>query len=171
MTRPYTGTSDGIASGARPGLLEFVKQIESKTDRALWNNGTWGVRKMRGKEDLSVHATGRAVDLSYRRMADGRGKPQGRRHAQTLLHWLTQNADALGIEMMIDYAVPKYGRGYRCDRGGWKTYTKKTVTGGGSFSSDWVHIELSPRMADDPAAVAKVLEGLDPALFRAAVNG
>jgi len=165
MTRPYTGTSDGIASGARQGLLEFVKQVETKTGKALWNNGTWAVRKMRGKEDLSVHATGRAVDLSYRKMTDGRGKTNGRRHAQTLMHWLTVNADALGIEMIIDYAVPRHGRGYRCDRGGWKNYTKRTVSGGGSLASDWIHVELSPRMADDPSAIARVFETLDPSLF------
>lgn len=165
MARPYTGTSDGIAKGARPGLLEFVEQVEQRTGRALWNNGTFGVRKMRGKESLSVHSTGRAADLSYRFMKDGRGKRNGRKHAQVFMHWLTVNADAVGLELCIDYAVPKYGRAYLCTRGGWKRYTKATVTGGGSAASDWIHVELSPRMADDPAAVAAVFESLDPALF------
>lgn len=165
MSRPYTGTADGIATAAKPGLLEFVKQVEERTGRALWNNGTFGVRTMRGKTDLSVHATGRAVDLSYRRMKDGRGKRNGRKHAQTFMHWLTVNADALGLELCIDYAVPKYGRAYKCDRGGWKRFSKPTVSGGGSLASDWIHVELSPRMANDPAAVAAVMESLDPAAF------
>ncbi len=168
MTRPYTGTSDGIASGARAGLVEFVKQVETRTDRALWNNGTWGVRKMRGKDSLSVHATGRAVDLSYRRMSDGRGKKDGRRYAQVLMNWMTRNADALGLEMCIDYAVPRHGRAYKCDRDGWVRYTKHTVTGGGSPSSDWIHVELSPKMADDPAGIARAFESLTPDLFEKA---
>lgn len=166
MTRPYTGTSDGIASGARAGLVEFVRLVEEHTDRALWNNGTFGVRKMRGKDSLSVHATGRAVDLSYRRMKDGRGKPDGRRYAQLLMQWMTIHADALGLEMCIDYATPRYGRAYRCDRDGWLRYSKPTVTGGGSPASDWIHVELSPKMADAPLAIAQVFASSPPDFSR-----
>lgn len=165
MTRPYTGNSDGIAKGLREGTAEFIRLVEQKTGRALWSNGAFGVRNMRSKKDLSVHATGRAVDLSYRKMADGRGKKNGRAKAQVFMEWMTTNADALGLEMCIDYAVPRFGRAWRCDRAGWKRYTKATVAGGGSLSSDWLHIELSPKAADDPEMIRKAFESLDPAIF------
>lgn len=167
MTRPYTGTSDGIAKGKRAGMNEFIKQIERITDRALWDNGSFGVRNMRGKETLSVHSTGRAVDLSFRNMPDDRGKAKGRKYAMIIMDLLTKNADAIGLEMIIDYAVPKFGRAWRCDRGGWKKYDKETVHGGGSLSSDWIHVELSPKVADSPEAVKAVLGQIDKIVLEA----
>ncbi len=66
--RPYTGNKDGVAKGRRAGMIAFIDEITKRSDGALWNNGDFGVRNMRGKETLSVHATGRAVGLSYRHM-------------------------------------------------------------------------------------------------------
>jgi hypothetical protein len=154
--RPYTGTNDGIAKGKREGTEEFVRQLNFLSDGALWNNGTFIVRKMKGKESLSVHATGRAMDISYRNMRDGkRGKPNGRKIASEWCDILSKNAAVLGVEMVIDYAFGKFGRAYRCDRDAWQTYSKPTVTGGGSASSDWIHIEISPRVADDAGKVQR----------------
>jgi hypothetical protein len=154
--RPYTGTNDGISKGKRDGTEEFVRQVYFLSDQGLWANGTWVVRKMKGKQSLSVHATGRAMDLSYRNMRDGkRGKPNGRRIALDWCDLLVKNANVLGVEMVIDYAFGKFGRAWRCDRNAWQTYTKPTVTGGGSASSDWLHIEIAPRVADDAAKVKR----------------
>lgn len=154
--RPYTGTDDGISKGKREGTEEFVRQVYLLSDQGLWNNGTWIVRKMKGKESLSVHATGRAMDLSYRNMRDGkRGKPNGRKIASDWCDILAKNADVLGVEMVIDYAFGKFGRAWRCDRNAWQTYTKPTVTGGGNPASDWLHIEIAPRVADDPEKVKR----------------
>lgn len=154
--RPYTGTDDGISKGKREGTEEFVRQVYLLSDQGLWNNGTWIVRKMKGKESLSVHATGRAMDLSYRNMRDGkRGKPNGRKIASDWCDTLAKNADVLGVEMLIDYAFGKFGRAWRCDRNAWQTYTKPTVTGGGNPASDWLHIEIAPRVADDPEKVKR----------------
>ncbi len=66
MKRPYTGNKDGAAKGLRPGMKVFIKEVIELSNGALWNNGDFGVRNMRNKQSLSVHATGRAVDLSYR---------------------------------------------------------------------------------------------------------
>ena len=60
MKRPYTGNKDGLAKGATSGLVALVKEITTYSQGALWNNGTFVNRPMRGKESLSVHATGRA---------------------------------------------------------------------------------------------------------------
>jgi len=48
-----------------------------------------------------------------------------------------ENADTLGIELVIDYAL---NRSWKCDRGTWK---------GGAFTAgDWYHIEVNPVMAN-----------------------
>ena len=149
MTRPYTGTKDGAASGKRAGLEQFVREIVKVSDGALWNNGTWVVRNMRGKESLSVHATGRAVDLSYRKVGK-LGKVDGRKHAEAIMDFLVANAKRLQIECILDYFPQPHGRGWRCDRGTWQNYTSKTISG--APGGDWIHVEISPKLADDAQA-------------------
>lgn len=157
--RKYTGISDGIAAGARPGLLEFVAQMEKRSGGALWNNGTFANRPARGKQTMSVHATGRAVDLSYRNMKDGkRGVQNGRAEAVKWMDLLVSRADGFGIEMILDYWPSPFGRGWRCDRNRWERYDKKTITG--APGGDWLHVELSPVMADDPELVKAAFAGL-----------
>lgn len=143
--RKYTGINDGLATSARPGLLVLVSYIGSASDGWLWNNGTWVNRKVRGKDVMSVHATGRAADLSYRQVKPKR-RGHGRPYAVHVMRWLTTNADAFGLEMIIDYMPAPHGAGWRCDRDGWQVYKKPTVSG--APNGDWIHIEISPRMAD-----------------------
>ena len=150
MARKYTGTSDGPAPGKRAGLEEFVKQVATLSGGALWNNGTWVVRNMRGKESLSVHATGRAVDMSWRKLGN-KGIADGRGQARRTINQLVANADLLQIECILDYFPDPHGRGWRCDRGTWQVYTKPTISG--APSGDWFHIEISPEMADSPQKV------------------
>lgn len=149
VVREYTGTKDGVAKGQRAGLEEFARQVATLSGGALWNNGTWVVRNMRGKESLSVHATGRAVDLSYRKMGN-RGKVNGRKHAEDVMEFLVTHAKPLHIECILDYFPQPHGRGWRCDRGSWQVYDKHTLTGAGG--GDWIHVEIGPRFADDAKA-------------------
>jgi hypothetical protein len=150
VKRPYTGNSDGAATRLRAGTKTFIDCVLLLSNRTLWNNGDFVVRNMRGKESLSVHATGRAVDLSYRKVGD-KGRSDGRTKAAEWCRILTYNADVLGIEMIIDYYPQPYGRAWRCDRAAWSRYTAPTVSG--APGGDWLHIELSPAMADNPQAV------------------
>lgn len=151
MPRRYTGTKDGASKAKRPGTEEWVRQACNLSGGVLWNNGTWVVRNMKGKTTLSVHATGRAMDLSWR------GKPNGRKAAERVMDIIVANNKLLGVEMILDY-WEGFGRGWRCDRQAWQTYSKATITG--APGGDWIHIEVSPRMADSPqrvtAAFAKV---------------
>ena len=151
MPGRYTGTSDGVSKAKRPGTEEWVRQVCSLSGGALWNNGTWVVRNMRGKTSLSVHATGRAMDLSWR------GKTNGRKSAERVMDILSANSELLGVELILDY-WDGHGRGWRCDRASWQAYTKPTLTG--APGGDWMHVEISPRMAESPhrvtAAFAKV---------------
>lgn len=163
MARKYTGIADGISptNAARLGLIAFVNQIERRSNRALWDNGTFANRPKRGKDSMSVHATGRAVDLSYRKMAN-KGVPNGRKIASEWLDLLTipSNAEALGIELILDYWVAPFGRGWRCDRGTWENYKKPTITG--APNGDWIHVELSPAVADNPKAIREAFRKMFP---------
>lgn len=151
--RKYTGF-DGYAPNKRKGTEQFVREFVKHTNKAFWNNGTYNRRPARGKNNPSVHGTGRAMDLSYR---GGTYPGVGDRQvAMKWVDWLVENADELGIEMIIDYAHKPFGRGWKCDRNKWKNYWKPTVTGGGKSWADWIHIELSPEVADD-AEYFKVL--------------
>jgi len=112
---------------------------------------------MRGKKSASIHGTGRAIDISWRHMGDGRGIPNGRPLAVKWMNDLANHATLLGIELIIDYGGgirQPFGRAWRCDRMKWRRYWKPTVKGGGR--GDWMHIELSPRMShsDEEVQVA-----------------
>lgn len=145
-TRPYTGF-DTYSKAVTPGLKYLVDCIVYLTGGRLWNNGTWGPRPIRGGTAPSVHGTGRAADLSWRRMRDGKRNGTSYADACKVIDWLVRNADGLGLELVLDYQPRPWGRGWRCDRGKWSAYKTKTIAlapGG-----DWFHIEISPELAND----------------------
>ncbi len=154
----YIGNSDGPAKGKRTGTEEWVRQAAKWSNGALWNNGTYGQRDVKGKPgNLSVHATGRAMDLSYRKM-DTKGVAEGRKVSKAFIDVVVANANKLGVQMIIDYWPQPFGRAWRCDRQAWKAYETKTVSG--APGGDWWHIELSPAMADNPEAVKTIFQAV-----------
>jgi hypothetical protein len=162
MSRPYTGTSEGVGGGKRPGLEHFVASLQHRTGGRLWNNGTYGIRQKRGSSSrgLSVHSTGRAGDISRRPMGDHRTGCD-RAYLEKICAWLVDHADDIGLELLIDYQPAPGGRGWKCDRQAWQTYPKGTVAGGGF--GDWIHIELDPEHADSEDWVAAVIATLPDA--------
>jgi hypothetical protein len=158
MKRHYTGNKDGEAKGLRPGMKVFIDEVIKLSNGALWNNGDFGVRTMRGKESLSVHATGRAVDLSYRHMPPKKGIKNGRREAIRVMNILTKNAELLGLEAILDYFPKPHGRGWRCDRNAWSSYKSHEITG--APGGDWIHCEISPAMADDASKMKQAFQNL-----------
>jgi hypothetical protein len=144
-------------------MNEFIKQIIHHSDGALWNNGAYGRRDMRGKPgSLSVHSTGRAVDMSYRGSAQ---RPKAnRKNALAFIEKLIANANDLGIQIVMDYNPAPHGASWRCDRQAWRKYTKPTI--GGAPGGDWFHIEISPQAADSvifvKAAFLKVFGEIPP---------
>ena len=150
MKRVYTGNKDGAAAGEHPQLTALMKELFKAYPKALWNNGSFGVRNMRGKESLSVHATGRACDISWRNMSDGkRGVAKGgRKYAMSAMDYLVKHADALGVEMIIDYFPAPHGRAAKCDRDmAWQKYTKETVHG--APTGDWFHTEVDGKKSSE----------------------
>lgn len=147
MGRKYTGF-EGYASGKRKGTEQFVREFVKFTGGAFFNNGTYMRRPVRGGTKPSIHGTGRAIDLSYR----GGTYPGcgNRKTAVKWIDWLVEHAEDLQIELIVDYAYKPLGRGWKCDRNKWRRYARKTITGGGQSWADWIHIEISPDVADDP---------------------
>jgi murein L,D-transpeptidase YcbB/YkuD len=142
--RPYTGTTDGAARGKRPGLEGFVAAIQERSGGQLWNNGTYGIRSKRGKSSLSVHATGRAADISRRKY--GKHPGTSRQNLEKVCDWLVEHAEDIGLEYLADYEYGNGGRGWRCDRDDWQIYRPGIIAGGGS--GDWLHLELQGEKAD-----------------------
>ena len=159
---PYTGF-DGNAPGITPGLEILIRRLERVTNRGLWNNGAWGVRNMRGKVYPSVHGTGRAVDMSWRNVEGPRGdgpdqawRSQPYKSARHIINMLVANSSDIGLELVIDYFPRPWGTAWRCDRGRWRKYDNRTVSG--APGGDWFHTEISPAMARNPEAMKAALD-------------
>jgi hypothetical protein len=146
MTRPYTGF-DKRGTGTKPGLKVLVDTILFLNGGKVTNLGTWMVRDMKGKPGKqSVHGTGRAADLGWR----------DRAVIEPVIDWLVKNADQFGVEYVADYFPRPGGRGWRCDRAGWLTYPKGRIAG--APGGRWIHIEISPAMADNPEAMTEAIK-------------
>ena len=104
---------------------------------------------MRGSKNLSVHATGRAVDLSYR--PSEKHPTANRKGAIAFLKIVIANANELGVECVLDYFPKAFGRGWRCDRQAWKSYSKPEIHG--APGGDWLHIEVSPAFVKQPTSL------------------
>jgi hypothetical protein len=133
---------------------EWIRQAIKYGAGAFWNNGSWGIRDMRTSTNLSVHATGRAVDLSYR-MSE-KQLTANRKATMAFLRIVIDNANALGVECVLDYFPKAFGRGWRCDRQRWKSYSKPEIHG--APGGDWLHIEINPQMADAPNLVKQAFQ-------------
>jgi len=154
-SRPYTGNSDGAAAGPRQGTDEWIRQAIRYGNGAFWNNGSWGIRDMRGTPgSLSVHATGRAVDLSF--MVTDKHSTSNRKGMVAFMDIVTANANALGLECILDYLPKPFGRGWQCTRQRWSKYSKPTIHG--SPGGTWCHFEISPAMADSVALVKQAFQ-------------
>lgn len=143
--RKYTGF-DRVADGYLAGTERFKNMVLFLHGGKLKNYGSFQVRKINGSDQMSVHATGRAIDFGYTNREDG----------LAFVDFLVRNAEAFGIEAIHDYKFGAWGRAWRCDRNDWKVYTKKTIGRGGN----WIHVELSPAVAKDAGYVDAVFQCL-----------
>lgn len=165
MGRPYTVTAAPIVAGKLAGTERWVQLAQKYSGGALWNNGTFVNRDMRGKPgQVSNHARGLAADLSYRFMpASKRGVTDGRKLSLDFMKQVLANYDVLGVQLVIDYLPEPFGRSWRCDRAvdgihalsnhaeGWRKAAIKTFTG--APGGDWWHVEIAVELANDPVTV------------------
>lgn len=152
MTRPYTGF-DKIGTGPMPGLKTLQKWLLFTGNGQLTNLGDFVVRDKRGAENkgnLSVHATGRATDIGWHK----------REVVEGAMFWMLWNADTLGLEMLADYWPQPFGRTWKCDRPDWKVYDKKTIHG--APGGRWIHVEISPEMANSSAKMEAAIRKTMP---------
>jgi hypothetical protein len=142
---PYYPSWDGKATS--PITKKFYDLCKRRW--AFTNLGMYANRMMRGSKNLSVHATGFAVDMGYPATRAGRAA------AKEAWDWLIEHSEALLICEIHDYAYRNpaqpdtdktaWGRGYRCNRSdkaqGIKLYDSKDNAGtpGGA----WLHVEIS----------------------------
>ncbi len=147
--RPYTVFKAPVAKSPLPGTDEFIRQVVKRAGGSLWNNGSFQLRDIRTKPgQLSNHARGLAVDLSYRKMND-KGITDGRKTALPFIYKLLENADTLEIELVIDYCD---NRSWKCDRGTW---LKGKWSGG-----DWFHVEISVAMGNNANLVKQAFNNV-----------
>jgi len=130
--RQYTGF-DKEGTGEHPALRALRDSLTSRFPK-LNNLGTFVVRNVRGKASPSVHGTGRAWDCGW--------SGDYRTIAIPAIRFLVQNAEQIGVEMILDYWVQPHGRGWRCDRGRWQRYETPTIAG--APNGRWFHIEIAP---------------------------
>ena len=149
MMKPYTGF-DKTARGISPGLKVLQNWVLFTGAGQISNLGAFAVRPMRGKEQMSVHATGRAADFGWTK----------RDVIEGTMFWLLWNAEALGVEMVADYWPQPFGRAWRCDRWDWKVYDKKTIAG--APGGRWIHVEISPDMAASSAKMEAAIRKTMP---------
>lgn len=141
MTKPrkYTGNTDPHPK-ARPGTRRFQDMMVFLF--GMKNLGVYANRPVRGGKGLSVHATGRACDLG--------GTPK---QVVEAINFLYDFRYDLGVEAIHDYRnlvkAGRFGAAYRCNRDAWKIYDRPTLGDGGN----WVHYEITPELADNPAKV------------------
>jgi hypothetical protein len=106
---------------------------------AFTNLGMYANRSMRGSKNLSVHATGYAVDMGYPKTRAGRAT------AKEAWDWLIEHSEQLRICEIHDYSFGDWGRGYRCSRGegvkGVKVFT--ATDNAGTPGGAWLHVEVS----------------------------
>jgi hypothetical protein len=158
--KPYTVNAAPVVTRPLAGMDLWITRAVRHSDKSLWNNGSWIIREIKGKPGIvSNHAKGVAVDLSYRWQSEkNRGRQDGRRVSLAYMNKLLQNADTLGIQLVIDYAL---NRSWKCSRGTWIA---------GTFESgDWWHVEIDPVICNSPelakAAWDKVF-GVIPAITK-----
>jgi hypothetical protein len=157
-----------------PGTSKWAELAGKHSGGALWNNGTYAMRDIRGGNTISNHARGVAMDLSYRFMeSKGLGVSDGRIKAVKWLQQALDNWQVLGIQCVLDYWPKEYGRGWRCDRVGagvpkphaaeaWVKYSKKTITG--APDGDWLHIEITRDLAENPGLVEQAFRKAFPTI-------
>ena len=134
MTRAYRyyPAWDG---GKEQPIISKAKELLGKR-WGMKSLGSYVVRPMKNplaKGALSTHATGFAVDLSYKDEAQ----------ARVIWDYLLKYSKELGVQEVHWYKFGKFGAGYRCSRGegksGVKVFTADDNAGPGG---QWLHLEL-----------------------------
>ena len=147
MSRKYPFYPAWDGKKASPVTEKFMDLCKRRW--GFSNLGIYANRQMRGSNNLSVHATGFAVDMGYPKTRAGRAQ------AREAWDWFMLYSEELRICEVHDYSFlnpkqdPKdktaWGRGFRCSRGegeaGVKVFT--AIDNAGTPGGAWLHVEVS----------------------------
>jgi hypothetical protein len=146
---PYYPSWDGKKASE---LILQVADLMQRRYKGTKNLGTYANRKMRGSDNLSVHATGYALDLSF----------TSQKQAEEIWNYLLGTAVVDGKEIQLSaylgiceihwYNKPKttHGAAFRCSRGeGHKGVKLWTSTDNGGSGGNWLHLEVDHTMTPD----------------------
>jgi hypothetical protein len=111
---------------ASPNILAIKEHVMKRYGGS--NLGVINKRKVRGGEALSSHYFGAAWDWGYRTRA----------RAETVINFLVNNSQELGVQMVVDYVG---GRTWT-STGGWRK-AKPSKTGMGQEWAKWIHVETT----------------------------
>lgn len=130
----YEGAGGSCSGGLLPGSRTLGDEIKRKFPGNIASPGAglpavqgYNCRNVRGGGGLSVHATGRALDVFVPKIRGAADNTKG----DAIANWLLENASELGVQAII------------WDRGAWSVRTKRIVRYTGTHPhDDHVHIEL-----------------------------
>jgi hypothetical protein len=156
MTRPYPYYPAYDGGKETPGIRKLLELMTKRYGTK--SLGTYVVRNMKNGSkppQLSVHATGAALDAQYKDETQARAIWDWLLGSSVIDGKTVQHSQRLGIVELHWYAYGDYGAGYRCSRGegkaGVKIFTATDNAGSYQGSPRWFHIELSKEMAADAA--------------------
>lgn len=117
---PYAGAdecSGGATQGARQLGNDLRERFTGSINLDVEGDGVqiYACRNINGGSGLSVHATGRAIDLFIPTDGGAADNALG----DVVAHWLVRNAEHVGVQLLIwDRTIWKPGEGDRCYGGG-----------------------------------------------------
>jgi len=151
---PYYPAYDG--GKETPGIRKLLELMTKRYGTK--SLGTYVVRNMKNDAQppqLSVHATGAALDAQYKDETQARAIWDWFLGSSIIDGKTVQHSKRLGLVELHWYAYSDYGATWRCSRGEGKTGVKicTATDNAGSYqgSPKWHHIELSKEMASDSA--------------------
>ena len=146
---PYYPSWDGKKASE---LILRVADLMQRRYKGTKNIGTYVNRNMRGSDNLSVHASGYALDLSF----------VNQKQAEEIWSYLLGTAVVDGKEVQLSaylgicelhwYNKPgtTHGVGYRCSRGeGLKGCLTWSASNNGGPGGNWLHLEVDKAMTPD----------------------
>jgi hypothetical protein len=114
---------------ASPNVLAIKEYVLKR-----WGGRNLGLvnkRKVRGGEELSSHYYGAAWDWGYNTRA----------RAETVMNYLVNNSNELGVQMIVDYV----GSRIWTSKNGWYK-AKPSKSGMGTAWAKWIHVETTKTM-------------------------
>lgn len=142
MSVPYEGAGRRCQGGPTEGAEALGRYLRSNfpdlVNQSVSGRGIqiYACRNIRGGSGLSVHATGRAIDVF---IPTGSGGAANNAKGDVIANWLVENADRIGIQMLIwDRTIWKASGGIPRDRCYQGTHPH----------NDHIHVEISDDAAD-----------------------